>query len=127
MRAPPLTVVRAAARFYTPLMAAFAASLLLMRAPGTGVGFAAGLAFALVLVTHVLVFGAAAARAACPPLTARIMLALGLIAAFAGVGAPELPLAKQITEAGVLISTGAGVALVLAVLVARAPTMREEA
>ena len=108
-------------------MAAFAASLLLMGAPGTGVGFAAGLAFALVLMTHVLVYGVAAARAACPPLTARIMLSLGVIAAFSGVGAPALPLARQLTEAGVFVSTGAGIALVLSVLVARAPTMRDEA
>jgi multisubunit Na+/H+ antiporter MnhB subunit len=127
MRAPSHIVLRAAARFYTPLMALFASMLLLTRAPGTGVGFAAGLAFALVLMTHVLVYGAAAARQASPPLTARIFLALGLVVSFVGVGAPRFPLAQQLTEAGVFVTTTAGVALVLSVLVARAPAMHDEA
>jgi multisubunit Na+/H+ antiporter MnhB subunit len=114
------------ARFYTPLIVLFALSLLAVRAPAGGVGFVAGLAGALALVVHALVFGADAARKAVPPALARALLAVGLIAAAAGAGAPRWPFAPQVLEAGLFAVTVAAVSLVLAVLIGRAPTLRDE-
>lgn len=116
----------AAARFYTPLILLFALSLMAARAPGTGIGFVAGLAAGLALFVHVLVFGAGAARKAFPPTIARVVLVLGLIATAAGAGAPNMAFAPQVLEGGLLAATFAGVALLLAVLVGRAPTLRDE-
>lgn len=116
----------AAARFYTPLIALFAFSLLATRAPGAGVGFVAGLTAALALVVHVLVFGAGAARQAFPPTLARVVLVLGLVAAAVGAGLPGLRFAPQALEAGLFATTIAAAALVLAVLVGRVPALRDE-
>lgn len=116
----------AAARFYTPLMALFALALLALRPAGGGVGFVAGLAFILVLLTHVLVFGAVAARAAAPPIATRLLMALGLAALVAGATSPVL-FAPQLVEGGLFVIMAAGGALMIAVIVGRAPTMRDEA
>jgi hypothetical protein len=116
----------AAARFYAPLIALFALTLLIDSDAGGGVGLVAGFAFVLALLAHVLVFGAAAARAAAPPFVARSMLALGLATAVAGGGLPRLAFAPQLLEGGLFLVTAAGGALILAVLVGRAPTMRDE-
>jgi hypothetical protein len=116
----------AAARFYTPLMALFALALLALRPAGGGVGFVAGLAFVLVLLTHVLVFGAVAARAAAPPIATRLLMALGLAALVAGATLPVL-FAPQLVEGGLFVVMAAGGALMIAVIVGRAPTMRDEA
>jgi multicomponent Na+:H+ antiporter subunit B len=126
MRAGPHVVLRAAAKLHTPLIVLFAASLLAVRAPGEGVGFIAGLAFALALVLHVIVFGAAAARAAFPTPLARVLLALGVIGALVGAGAPNFQYARQLGEAGLFLATISAFALVLAVLAGRAPTLRDE-
>ncbi len=117
----------AAARLYVPLIVLFALSLLAMAPAGGGVGFVAGLAFVLALMAHVLVFGAAAARAAAPPFAARLMTALGLAASVIGALAASMPYAAQLMEAGLFAATAAGGALTLAVLIGRAPTMRDEA
>ena len=116
----------AAARFYTPLMLLFALSLTAARAPGAGIGFVSGLAAGLALFVHVLVFGAAASRRAFPPTMARFVLVLALIASAAGAGAPNMMFAPQVLEGGLFAATFAGVALVIAVLVGRAPTLRDE-
>ena len=126
MRPGSQFVLRAAARLHTPLIALFALSLFVARPAGTGVGFIAGLAFAMVLVLHVLVFGAAAARKAVPGPIARLALGLGLLATLVSAGAPALPYAAQILEGGLFLLTIGAAALILAVLVGRAPTMREE-
>lgn len=114
------------ARFYTPLIVLFACTILAVTAPGQGVGVIAGFAFALALAVHILVFGADAARAGASPAAMRTLLSLGLIAAFIGVGIPGLPIALQLAEAGAFMSTAACAALILTVLVGRAPTMRDE-
>ncbi len=116
----------AAARFYTPLVALFAATLLLRAPAGAGSGITAGLAFVLALLLHVLVFGAAAARAAAPPLICRLLLALGLALALTGTLSPSFGIASQLTEGGLFIVTAAGGVLILTVLIGRAPTMRDE-
>ncbi len=116
----------AAARFYTPLIALFAATLLLRAPAGAGIGLTAGLAFVLALLLHVLVFGAAAARAAAPPLICRLLLALGLSFALTGTLSPSFGNASQLTEGGLFIVTAASGALILTVLIGRAPTMRDE-
>ncbi len=126
MRGGANASVRAAVWLYTPLIALFAFSLLPARPAGGGVGFVVGLALALVLILHALMFGAAAARRALPGPIARAMLALGLIAAVVGVGAPGLAYAPRVIEAGLMLTTLGAAALALAVLAGRAPTMREE-
>lgn len=126
MRPGAHIVLLNAARFYAPLIALLAGVLLVTRTPGEGVGFVAGLVFAGALSLHVLVFGAIAARAALPPFVARILLCAALIAAVLGVAAPRLPLAAQMAEAGLFAATAAGAALLLTVLIARAPTLRGE-
>lgn len=119
-------VLRGAARFYTPLVLLLALSFLATRPPGGGVGLIAGLCLALALALHVLVFGAAAARAAWPAPLARALLALGLIAAVAGTGLRGFAYALQLGEVGLFVVTAAGAALALKVLVGRAPTLRDE-
>jgi multisubunit Na+/H+ antiporter MnhB subunit len=117
-------IVAAAARFFTPLTALFAAALLVGGAPGDGVGFVAGLAFALLLMLHALTFGVAAARTAFPTPLARLMLALGVVAACVGAGLPGFVFAPQLIEAGGFAATVAGAALVIHVLFGRAPTLQ---
>lgn len=124
MRAAHLSVL-AAARLYGPLIVLAATSILVLRAPGGGVGFVAGLVLVLALGLHQLVFGAAEARRAFPPVFARVLLSLGVFAALAGACAPALAMAPQLIEGGLFIVTSAGLQLVLAVLIGRAPTLRE--
>jgi hypothetical protein len=120
------TVLAAAARFYTPLIALFALTLLAARPAGGGVGFVAGLAFLLALIVHALVFGAGAARAAAPPLLMRGIVALGFLATTFGSAASHAPFARELVEAGLFGLTAAGGALVIAVVFGRAPTMRDQ-
>lgn len=115
----------AVARLYTPLAFVFAFTLIAMRAPGAGVGFVAGLAFAIALLLHALVFGASAAKAAFPPLAARLALALGLAAALTGAGAPRLPFAPQLIEAGLFAIVVAAASLIISALFGRLPTLRD--
>lgn len=115
-----------AVRFYTPLVLLLALSFLATRPAGSGVGLIAGLGVALALALHVLVFGADAARAAFPPLLARAMMSLGLIAAVASAGMGDVAFAPQLAEAGLFAVAVAGSALALKVLVGRAPTLRDE-
>jgi hypothetical protein len=114
------------ARFYTPLIVLFAGALLVVNGPGQGIGVIAGFVFALALAVHILVFGSDAALSGASPASMRALISLGLIIAFIGVGAPGLAMAAQLAEAGAFISTAAGAALILTVLVGRAPTMRDE-
>jgi multisubunit Na+/H+ antiporter MnhB subunit len=116
----------AAARFYTPLIALFALTLLIAGNVGAGIGLVAGFAFVLALLMHVLVFGDAAARASAPPFLTRFVLALGLAAAVAGASLPRFLFAPQMLEGGLFAATAAGGVLILTVLVGRAPTMRDE-
>ena len=125
MRTGSHVIVAAAARFFTPLMALFAAVLLVGGAPGDSVGFVAGLAFALVLVLHALTFGAGAACAAFPAPLARLLLALGVGGACAGAGLPGLVFAREAIELGAFAATIAASALILHVLFGRAPTLRD--
>lgn len=119
-------VLAAAARRYLPLMALLALSLFVTRAPGSAVGLLAGMVFALALGLHALVFGAHAARAAFPPLAARVGLASGLLAALGSVFAPSLDGAGQLSELGLFVATASGAALTLTVLMGRAPTLNDE-
>jgi hypothetical protein len=117
----------AAARFYTPLIVLFSLTLLVVRPAGGGVGLIAGLAFLMALTVHALVFGADAARAAAPPFLMRLIAALGLAGAVAGMAAPRMLFARELGEAGAFGVTAAGGALVIAVLFGRAPAMRDAA
>ncbi len=125
MKAGAQTVFGAAARLYVPLIALFALALLADRPAGGGIGFVAGLAFGLVLVLHALVFGAAAAQQAFPPVLARLFLALGVIGAVAGAGLPGLAYAPQLVEAGAFMATVSAAALLVQVTFGRAPTLRD--
>jgi multicomponent Na+:H+ antiporter subunit B len=119
-------VLAAATRFYAPVIVLAALLLLVLRLPGEGVGFVSGMVLGVALAVHVLVFGATAARAAFPPFLARLLLASGLVLAVASAAAPRLAIAPQLGEAGVFMTTVSGIALILAVLVGRAPTLRDE-
>lgn len=118
--------LQAAGKLYTPLIALFALSLLAGGVAGTGIGLSAGLAFALVLALHLIVHGARAARAATPPALMGVLVSLGVALALLGAGAPGLPYALQVLEAGLFIATAAGFGLMLTVLAGRAPTLRDE-
>lgn len=126
MRAGAHEAVISAYRLYGPLIALFGGALLALREAGAGLGFLAGLAVALVLALHILVFGARAARAALPPLAMRALLGLGVCAALAGYGAPAWIYAAQLAEAGLFAATAAAASLILALLCGRAPTLRDE-
>lgn len=119
-------VLRAAARFYTPLVVLFALSLLASRPAGGGIGFISGVGAGLALALHMLVYGAATAGAAFPAPWARALLALGLLAVLIGAGAPSLPYAPHAVEMGLFVLMFSGTALILTVLVGRAPTLRDE-
>jgi|CXWL01.1.fsa_nt_gi multisubunit Na+/H+ antiporter MnhB subunit len=108
----------AAARFYAPMIAFFALTLLAARSPGGGIGFTTGLSFGLALALHALVFGGHASRRAFPPMFARTVLSLGALGAFA---APTL----RIVEACLFVTTASAAALILTVLIGRAPTLRD--
>lgn len=124
MRASLISLL-AAVRFYAPLIVLLALTMLVTRSPGAGVGFVAGIVVALALAAHVLVFGAAQSLRAFPPLAARILLALGMVAGIAGAAMDGSAYAAQISEAGLFALTVAGVHLVFLVLIGRAPTLRE--
>lgn len=126
MKTPSHIVLRASAKLFTPVMALFALSLLAMRAPGAGIGLLAGLALAMALVLHTIVFGAAATRAAIPGLFLRAGLALGLAASVAAAGLPGWPYAAHASEAGLFLVTSSAVGLALGALAGRAPTLRDE-
>jgi len=125
MREGAHIALAAAARFYTPLIVLFALALLAVRPAGEGVGLIAGLAFLLALWAHVLVFGAASARAATPPMLTRFLMAAGLVASAVGASAPGLMFGAQLVEGGFFVTVTAGGALMLQVIVGRAPTMRD--
>lgn len=119
-------IIAAAARFFIPLTALFALLLLASNDAGGGVGLAAGLAFALVLALHALVFGAAEARAAAPPWLARLVLGAGVAMALVCAGLPALRLSAQLIEAGLFAATTAAAALTIQALFGRAPTLLGE-
>ena len=114
-----------ALRLYAPLILLFALSLLSARAPGAGVGVLAGLAFALALVLHALVFGVAALRAAFPSPIVRLALALGVLTALAGAAKVQRGSAAQAIEAGAALTTAAAANLAVVALFGRAPTLRD--
>jgi hypothetical protein len=126
MKAGAHIVLRGAARFYMPLMLLLGLSFVADRPAGGGVGFVAALCVTLMLVTHALVFGAAAARAAFPPVLARGLLCAGLIGACIGFGAQGLAWAPAVLEASVFVGTVAGFSFVFKALIGRAPTLRDE-
>lgn len=119
-------VLLSAARFYTPLMALFALSILVLAAPGAGAGFAAGLACASAFALHLVVFGAAAARAAAPPALMRTLMTLGVAASVGAAAAPGWSLAPQAMEAGLFAVTASAGSLALSALAGRAPSLRDE-
>lgn len=125
MKPGAFIMVAATARLYGPLIVLFALSLLAGSPSGTGVGFVAGLVFALALTLHALVFGAAAARRAFPPWLCRVLMTLGLATACAGVGLPGLVVAPRLVEAGLFAITVGGLTLMIVSLFGRAPTLRE--
>jgi len=116
----------AAVRLYAPLMIALALTMLVLRAPGGGVGLVAGFVIAMALVTHALVFGAAESRKAFPPFFARGLLGVGLIVLLAGTLGAGGDASVRVSEAGLLLVTVSATQLAIAVLFGRAPTLRHE-
>jgi multisubunit Na+/H+ antiporter MnhB subunit len=111
-------VLAGAARLHAPLLLLLAGTLFVSRAPGSGVGFLAGLLFGLALALHALVFGANASRTAFPPWLARAALAVGVLMTLA-------PAPTQLSEAGLFAATSAALSLILASVFARAPTLSD--
>ena len=125
MRLNAQSIVAGAVKLHAPLILLFAATLLSVRAPGTGVGLLAGFGCALALMLYGLVLGAPAFRAAFPDAAMRVLLAFGLALAMFGAGAPRAVFAPQAGEAGLALCVAASSALIIAVLFGRAPTMRD--
>lgn len=120
------TILAAIARFYLPIIMLFAASLLAARAPGEGISFVAGLILGLSLALHALVFGAAISRVALPPWLLLALLGGGLLASIAPGVWVHSRWMVQLGEAGLMVSTAAGSALVFMALIGRAPTITSE-
>lgn len=118
-------VLGASARWFIPLGTLVALVLLAGGAPGDGVGVRAGLTFALVMAAHALVFGVAAAKSALPAWAARTALALGVTAVSFAAANPDYAYSGQIMEAGLFAAVAAAAALVLTILIGRAPTLRD--
>lgn len=125
MKVGAQSLLAQAARLHMPIIALFAFSVLAVYAPGGGVGFVAGLAFALALTLHALVFGATASRAAFPPLAWRALLGLGVLAAIAGASASRWAYAPLLAEGALFAVTAAASALIVQVLFGRASAMRD--
>jgi hypothetical protein len=126
MKASSQFVLRAAARLQTPILALFTLSLLATWPAGAGLGFVAGIAFALILWLHALVFGASAARRAVPPFLARASAVLGFAITIIGAALPRVPYDARVIEGGLFFLTVGTASLILSVLIGRAPTLREE-
>lgn len=121
MNASP--VLASAARVFAPLIVLLALSLFVARAPGAGVGLAAGLVFGLAAMLHALTFGAAASRAALPPMLARACLALGaVVAVLAPLAGPQ---AARVAEGAVFVATSMALVLLTQVCFGRASTLRD--
>ncbi len=119
-------ILLSAARAYTPIIAVFAFAVLALTPAGAGAGFLAGLAFALALTLHALVFGADAARQVSPPAATRLVLSAGLVLCVACAGAPGFAWSAQVMEAGLFAVTCGASALFLSALFGRAPSLRDE-
>lgn len=126
MRSAVHLVLGSALRFYAPLLVLFAFSLLAAWPVNSGVGFVAGLAFALLLTLHVLVFGAEAIRSAFPPFMARAAVSAGVIVTVLATALPGWRESGKAIEAGLFLATTGAMALILIVLAGRAPTLRDE-
>ena len=114
-----------ASRWVTPFAALFSGALLANWPAGGGIGFVAGLAFALPVSLNALIFGVPAARAAAPPIVLRLLLAAGVAAAFVSVGLPGMRASAQVSEAGAFLVTGAGLSLALLAVMGRAASLRD--
>ena len=120
-------VLAVASRWVTPLAALFALMQLAAWPAGAGVGFVAGLAMALPIALNALLFGVQPTLAALPATTMRALLALGVIAGFAGVGLANASWSAQLIEAGAFGATASGASLVLLALMGRAGALRDAA
>jgi hypothetical protein len=126
MRQAVHLVLASALRFYAPLFVLFGFSLLAAWPVDSGVGLVAGLALALLLALHALVFGAEALRIAFPPFIARATVSVGVLTALLGAALPGWSAGGGCVEAGLFLVTVGASALVLIVLAGRAPTLRDE-
>lgn len=125
MKTDAHVVLAASARLMIPVAALFALTVLAVGEPGAGVGMRAGLAFALALALHALVFGVSASRRGFAPAAARTMLALGALLVFAAAGAPGWSEATRLMELGLFGVVVSSVSLILTALMGRAPTLRD--
>jgi hypothetical protein len=112
-------------RWLTPMGALFAFALLANWPPGTGVGFAAGLAIALPIVFNALLLGVRATLGALPHALLRLGLVAGLVLSFVGAGLPNMRWSAQLVEAGAGVATASSVCLALLVVMGRAGTFRD--
>lgn len=119
----PSPVLASAARAFAPVIVLLALSLFVARAPGAGVGLAAGIVFGLAAMLHALTFGANAARVALPPPIMRACLALGaIIAVLAPLSGGQ---AVRVAEGAVFVASAAALVLVTQACFGRASTLRD--
>ena len=121
MKASQQVLVAAASRLYAPVLVVVALSLLAGRGAGPMVAFAAGVLFALAPLLHMLAFGINSARSSFPPVAARVLLGLGLLAALAGYASGGA--AGVLAMAGVFMAAAAAAVLITVVLVGRVPAL----
>ena len=120
-------ILAVASRWMTPLAALFAFMQLASWPAGAGVGFVAGVALAVPIAFNALLFGVQSVLVAMPAAALRAMLALGLIAAFLGAGAPIASGSAQLIEAGAFAATTSASTLILLALMGRAGALRDAA
>jgi hypothetical protein len=119
-------ILRAGAKLYMPCIALFAFALLSVSHAGLAQGLAAGLALALGYSLHVIVMGAEAAQRAAPQWLLRGCLALGLMASVAAAAAPRWIYSEMVGVFAMALATAGALALALAMLAGRAPSLRDE-
>lgn len=122
MKPTPHIAAAAAARFYTPLMLLFAATLY---TASPGAGWSAGLAASMAILLHALVFGGRAASVAFPPWAARLTIVAGAAAAFVGDVGRSAAWGRTLAEAGLFCVVAAGASLITLALFGRAQMLRQ--
>lgn len=118
-------VLGASARWLIPIGAVFALVLLANGSPGDGAGMRAGLAFSMAIAVHALVFGVEAAKSVLPLWAARGTLGIGVAVVSFAAASPQHGVKSQVMEVGLFAVVVASTALVIAILIGRAPMLRE--
>lgn len=124
MRSAGQIALANATRALTPAIAFLALLFAAEEIPGAGV--AGGLLLGLGAIAYAIVFGAAAARRAFPPLAWRVIAGLALVGLIACACAPDWSYGRRFAEACLAAALAAALALAFTALAGRAPMLRDE-